>query len=76
MDFDWHSGALTRTTPVTPHYKNTQNVRRFMLEHDKNTRPPSNASAISWMNSKSVGVMQMPKSAAVEIDMIAVAHSA
>ena len=33
MDFDWHSDTLTRTTPVTPHYKNTQNVRRFMLEH-------------------------------------------
>ncbi|WDG40139.1 DUF6434 domain-containing protein [Pseudomonas synxantha] len=32
MDFDWHSGPLTRATPVTPNYKNTQNVRRFMLE--------------------------------------------
>lgn len=32
MDFDWHSGPITRATPVTPHYKNTQNVRRFMLE--------------------------------------------
>lgn len=33
MDFDWHSDTLTRATPVTPSYKNTQNVRRFMLEH-------------------------------------------
>ncbi|QHF45179.1 hypothetical protein PspS35_15825 [Pseudomonas sp. S35] len=33
MDFDWHSAPLTRATPVTAHYKNTQNVRRFMLEH-------------------------------------------
>ncbi|KTB66582.1 DUF6434 domain-containing protein [Pseudomonas allii] len=33
MDFDWHSDPITRDTPVTPHYKNTQNVRRFMLEH-------------------------------------------
>ena len=33
MDFDWHSDPITRATPVTPHYKNTQNVRRFMLEH-------------------------------------------
>lgn len=33
MDFDWHSGVMTRATPVTPHYKNTQKVRRFMLEH-------------------------------------------
>lgn len=33
MDFDWHSGSITRATPVTSRYKNTQNVRRFMLEH-------------------------------------------
>lgn len=32
MDFDWHSDVITRATPVTPSYKNTQNVRRFMLE--------------------------------------------
>jgi hypothetical protein len=33
MDFNWHSDPITRSTPITPHYKNTQNVRRFMLEH-------------------------------------------
>ncbi|MGU9857450.1 DUF6434 domain-containing protein [Pseudomonas sp. LF245] len=33
MEFDWHSDIITRATPVTPSYKNTQNVRRFMLEH-------------------------------------------
>lgn len=33
MDFDWHSADLTRGTVVTARYKNTQNVRRFMLEH-------------------------------------------
>ena len=27
--FDWHSGKLTRRTPITPDYRNTQNVRRF-----------------------------------------------
>lgn len=32
MDFDWHSDVITRATRVTPSYKNTQNVRRFMLE--------------------------------------------
>ncbi|EIK67842.1 hypothetical protein PseBG33_2610 [Pseudomonas synxantha BG33R] len=32
MAFDWHSDPLTRGTPVTPSYKNTQNVRRFMRE--------------------------------------------
>ncbi|WP_460135811.1 DUF6434 domain-containing protein [Pseudomonas sp. S1_E04] len=31
MVIDWHSHPITRATPVTPHYKNTQNVRRFML---------------------------------------------
>ncbi|WP_256822083.1 MULTISPECIES: DUF6434 domain-containing protein [unclassified Pseudomonas] len=33
MDFNWHSDPITRSTPITPLYKNTQNVRRFMLEH-------------------------------------------
>ena len=33
MVFDWHSYLITRSTPVTPRDKNTQNVRRFMLEH-------------------------------------------
>ena len=32
MAFNWHSETLTRATPVDKHYKNTQNVRRFMLE--------------------------------------------
>lgn len=32
MQFDWHSGSITRDTPVTSSYKNTQNVRRFMVE--------------------------------------------
>ncbi|SDS92800.1 hypothetical protein SAMN04490205_4119 [Pseudomonas trivialis] len=32
MEFNWHSDRLTRATPVTSGYKNTQNVRRFMLE--------------------------------------------
>ncbi|MEO1505401.1 MAG: DUF6434 domain-containing protein [Pseudomonadota bacterium] len=28
--FDWHSGAISRNTPVTQDYKSTQNVRRFL----------------------------------------------
>jgi hypothetical protein len=28
--FDWHGGAITRATPVTRSYRNTQNVRRFL----------------------------------------------
>ncbi|WP_348749732.1 DUF6434 domain-containing protein [Pseudomonas rhodesiae] len=32
MDIDWHRDTLTRATPITAHYKSTQNVRRFMLE--------------------------------------------
>ena len=30
--FDWHSDPITRTTPVTPTYRNTQNVRRFFMK--------------------------------------------
>lgn len=33
MSFNWHSDPLTRNTPVNSTYKNTQNVRRFMVEH-------------------------------------------
>jgi hypothetical protein len=32
MPTDWHSNTITRDTPVDKTYKNTQNVRRFMLE--------------------------------------------
>ncbi len=28
--FDWHSDTITRATPVTQTYRNTQNVRRFL----------------------------------------------
>jgi Domain of unknown function (DUF6434) len=27
--FDWHSDRITRRTPITLTYRNTQNVRRF-----------------------------------------------
>jgi len=27
--FDWHSSPITRKTPITSSYRNTQNVRRF-----------------------------------------------
>lgn len=30
-DFDWHSDVITDTTPVTRSYKNTQNVRRYLI---------------------------------------------
>ncbi|PZM12085.1 DUF6434 domain-containing protein [Rhizobium tubonense] len=29
MAFDWHSDEITRATPLTKSYRNTQNVRRF-----------------------------------------------
>ncbi len=32
MKIDWHSALLTRTTLVDKHYRNTQNVRRFLTE--------------------------------------------
>lgn len=28
--FDWHADPIERNTAVTPAYKNTQNVRRFL----------------------------------------------
>lgn len=33
MSFNWHSDQLTRNTTVCKNYRNTQNVRRFMVEH-------------------------------------------
>lgn len=30
--FDWHSEPIFRSTPVTESYKNTQNVRRFLMQ--------------------------------------------
>lgn len=32
LKIDWHSALLTRATIVDKSYKNTQNVRRFMVE--------------------------------------------
>ena len=29
--FDWHGGSITRTTAIDAAYRNTQNVRRFLL---------------------------------------------
>lgn len=31
MPFDWHGGDITRSTLVDDTYRNTQNVRRFMV---------------------------------------------
>lgn len=32
MPLDWHSTPITRATPIDQAYKNTQNVRRFLIE--------------------------------------------
>ncbi|MBU9811640.1 hypothetical protein J1781_04810 [Rahnella sp. C60] len=32
MKTDWHSSSLTSTTSIDKNYKNTQNVRRFMIK--------------------------------------------
>jgi hypothetical protein len=41
--FDWHSDPISRETPITPSYRNTQNVRRFFRSqcgpHFKFDRP-------------------------------------
>jgi len=31
MKFDWHAGTILRTTEIDGDYKNTQNVRRFLI---------------------------------------------
>ena len=31
MRFHWHGGHITLTTAVDPAYRNTQNVRRFLV---------------------------------------------
>ena len=31
MSFDWHAGPITRSTPLDKHYRNTQEVRRFLI---------------------------------------------
>lgn len=33
MHIDWHAAPLNRDTKITPNYKNTQNVRRFLRQH-------------------------------------------
>jgi hypothetical protein len=30
--FNWYADTITRATPVTANYRNTQNVRRFLIE--------------------------------------------
>jgi hypothetical protein len=46
--FDWHRDPITRTTPVTDTYRNTQNVRRFFKsecgDHFRFDRP-----FMTWM---------------------------
>ncbi len=32
-EFNWHTDNITRSTPVTETYRNTQNVRRFLKAH-------------------------------------------
>ncbi|MEO9874374.1 MAG: DUF6434 domain-containing protein [Anderseniella sp.] len=29
-EFNWHTDTITRSTPVTASYRNSQNVRRFL----------------------------------------------
>jgi hypothetical protein len=32
MAFDWHGGDIHDATLITPHYRSTQNVRRYFKE--------------------------------------------
>jgi hypothetical protein len=31
MTIDWHSGPITRHTPLDRHYRHTQKVRQFLI---------------------------------------------
>lgn len=31
MKFDWHGGEISRATEIDADYRNTQNVRRFLV---------------------------------------------
>jgi hypothetical protein len=31
LSLDWHRDRITRATPITKTYRNTQNVRRFFI---------------------------------------------
>ena len=48
--FDWHGDPITRATPITTTYRNTQNVRRFFAaecgDHFKFDR-----AFMAWMKS-------------------------
>lgn len=32
MNVDWHAGPITRATPLDRNYRNTQKVRRFLID--------------------------------------------
>ncbi len=32
MNFDWHGDTITRATVIDKTYRNTQNVRRFLIQ--------------------------------------------
>jgi Domain of unknown function (DUF6434)/SAP domain-containing new25 len=46
--FDWHGGALSHATIITPDYRNTQNVRRFFIA-EIGRRFSFNIAFMAWM---------------------------
>ena len=46
--FDWHADRITRATPVTRTYRNTQNVRRF-LQSECGTQFRFDRSFMQWI---------------------------
>lgn len=48
--FDWHSDPITRETPVTPDYRTTQNVRRF-LRTETGKEPRLKRPFMAWIRS-------------------------
>jgi hypothetical protein len=46
--FDWHADPIPRTTPVTPTYRNTQNVQRS-LQSQCGASFQSNRRFMTWI---------------------------
>ena len=56
MAFDWHGGEITRDTPVTPDYRTTQNVRRF-LTRETGLPAKLNREFMAWIRSGAPSTM-------------------
>lgn len=65
-DFDWHSEALSAKTKITDSYKNTQNVRRFFIDHI-GPHFKFNITFMAWMKSNVGKTLDEASKAWIEI---------